>query len=253
MDEEYEETLADSVYLGELRERNRILANLKEYVEDLKLCHKQDSCSDIAYAVQGQIEEIEETFHEDRELRPNPTIQELSEAIKMGQQMKANQLMARKNEIINSVVDYTLTPAQYDRAVKSIERLIKGDSMQDSYPADRVTEIENEAYENGKAVGLREGGEDAFYEGMAEAHDVVFSTLDRLQKSLNDVMGVYMDMPNDITRQNPEVQELSAMYAVLSQFREMFIDNYDEAMREHKSSKAWREDTDQLKSEWPEV
>lgn len=251
-DDEYEEIVSDSIYLGELRARNRIVSQLTEYMEDLKLCHKKDSCADIAYAVQGQIEEIQETFHE-RVLRANPAMQELVEATKMGQRMKANQLMARKNEIINSVVDYTLTPSQYDRATENLEKVIKGDKVQESYPADKVTEIENKAYEVGKSHGIYEGREEAFTEGMAEAHDVVYTTLERLQQSLNDTMGVYMDMPEDITRQNPEVRELSVMHAVLNQFREMFIDNYDEAMREHKSSKAWREDTDQLKSEWPEL
>ena len=91
-----------------------------------------------------------------------------------------------------------------------------------------------------------------FQKGMAHAHEIVYQNIERLQQSINDMMGVYMDMPDDITRQNPEVRELSAMYAVLNQFREMFVDDYDEEMREHKASKAWREDTDQLKSEWPE-
>jgi len=141
------------------RERNRIVSRLKEYVEDLRLCSKKDSCADIADAIQGQIEEI------------------------TGEQM------------------------------------------------------DNEE----------------FIDGMAEVHEVVYTTLDRLQQSINDMMGVYMDMPDDITRQNPEVKELSAMHAVLNQFREMFIDNYDEAMRNYYSSKSWREDAEELKGEWPEV
>ena len=148
----------DAYARGVKDERDRIVSQFKEYVEDLRLCSKKDSCADIAYAVQGQIEEI------------------------------------------------------------------TGEEMDD----------------------------EEFIEGMAEAHDVVYTTLERLQQSLNDMMGVYMDMPEDITRQNPEVKELSVMHAVLNQFREMFNDNYDDAMREHKASKAWREDTDQLKSEWPE-
>jgi len=182
----YTDEEKDAYAWGVKDEREAIVSQLKEYVEDRRLCRKKDSCADIAYAIQGQIEEI------------------------------------------------------------------TGEEMQDSYPAERVTEIENEAYEVGKTTGLREGNGEGFVEGMAEAHDVVWSTIDRLQQSLNDVMGIYMDMPQDIKRENPEVKELSAMHAVLSQFREMFVDNYDEAMREHKASKAWREDTDQLKSEWPE-
>ena len=124
--------------------------------------------------------------------------------------------------------------------------------MRDFYPADEVTKIENQAYEVGKTAGLREGKEEAFQKGMAHAHEIVYQNIERLQQSLNDMMGIYMDMPDDITRQNTEVREFSAMYAVLNQFREMFVDDYDEEMREHKAAKAWREDTDQLKSEWPE-
>lgn len=125
------------------RERNRIVSQLKEYVADLRICSKNDSCADIANAIQGQIEEI------------------------------------------------------------------------------TGEEMDNEE----------------FIDGMAEVHEVVYTTLDRLQQSINDMMGVYMDMPDDITKQNPEVRELSAMHAVLTQFREMFIDNYDEAMRNYRSSK----------------
>ena len=94
--------------------------------------------------------------------------------------------------------------------------------------------------------------EDNFIEGMAAAHDAVWGTLDRLQQSLNDVMGVYIDMKSVYDEQNPQARELEVAYRILSEFRERFTDNYDEVMREHKSAKAWREDTDQLKSEWPE-
>lgn len=123
--------------------------------------------------------------------------------------------------------------------------------MQESYPAERVTEIENKAYEVGKTTGLREGREEAFIEGMCEVHDVVWTTLDRMKQSLNDVMGVYMAISSGTTPQNPEVRELEVMWAALDEFKEKFADNYDEAMREHKASKSWREDTDQLKSKSP--
>jgi len=124
--------------------------------------------------------------------------------------------------------------------------------VRDSYSNEEVTKIEDQAYEVGKTTGLREGKEERFIEGMSEAHDAVYTTLERLQQSLNDTMGIYMDMPEDITRQNPEVRELSAMYAVLNQFREMFIDNYDEAMRLHKHKNSWREEAEKLESEWSE-
>jgi len=108
--------------------------------------------------------------------------------------------------------------------------------MQDSYPAERVTEIENEAYEVGKTTGLREGNEESFVEGMAAAHDVVWSTVDRLQQSLNDVMGVYMDMKSPIyDEQNQQTRELEVAYRILSEFRERFVDNYDEVMRKHNT------------------
>ena len=72
-----------------------------------------------------------------------------------------------------------------------------------------------------------------FQKGMAHAHEIVYQNIERMQQSLNDVMGIYMDMPQGIKRENPEVRELSAMYAVLNQFRERFVDDYDDEFRKH--------------------
>ena len=94
--------------------------------------------------------------------------------------------------------------------------------------------------------------ESGVQKGMAEAHDAVYTTLERLQQSLNDMMGIYMDMPQDIKAGSPELRELSAMHAMLNQFRELFNDNYDEVMRRHKPANDWNVDVDQLKGEWPE-
>jgi len=108
--------------------------------------------------------------------------------------------------------------------------------VRDSYSADEVTKIEDQAYEVGKATGLREGKEEGFVDGMAAAHDVVWSTVDRLQQSLNDVMGVYIDMKSPIyDEQNQQARELEVAYRILSEFRERFADDYDEVMRKHKS------------------
>lgn len=77
--------------------------------------------------------------------------------------------------------------------------------------------------------------EDAFIEGMAAAHDVVWSTVDRLQQSLNDVLGVYLDVPSRLMHEHPVVSELEVAHQVLNQFRERFVDDYDEVMRKYKS------------------
>ena len=43
-----------------------------------------------------------------------------------GRQQERSRLLSLKNEIINSVVDYTLTPAQYDQTVARLTEIITG-------------------------------------------------------------------------------------------------------------------------------
>jgi len=45
---------------GRLEERKRIIEKLTLYVTELKECGKKDNCLEIALAVQGQIEDIEQ-------------------------------------------------------------------------------------------------------------------------------------------------------------------------------------------------
>lgn len=106
--------------------------------------------------------------------------------------------------------------------------------MRDSYPADEVTKIEDQAYEVGKTTGLREGKEEGFIEGMAHAHEIVYQNIERMQQSLNDVMGIYMDMPSKHMHDHPSVAELEMGWRVLSHFKERFVDDYDEEFRKHK-------------------
>ena len=77
--------------------------------------------------------------------------------------------------------------------------------------------------------------ESGVQKGMSEVHDIVWDTVARLQQSLNDVMGVYIDMELVYDEQGPQVRELEVAYRILSEFRERFIDDYDEVMRKHKS------------------
>lgn len=46
------------IWVGTKREQNRIIKQLQEYVEDVKICHKDDSCKDIAFVIEEQIKEI---------------------------------------------------------------------------------------------------------------------------------------------------------------------------------------------------
>jgi len=108
--------------------------------------------------------------------------------------------------------------------------------VRDFYPADEVTKIENQAYEVGKTTGLREGKEEAFQKGMAHAHEIVYQNIERMQQSLNDVLGVYLDVPSKLMHEHPVVSELEVAHQVLNQFRERFVDDYDEAMRTQKQS-----------------
>lgn len=52
------EELEMAMELGGLREQNRIIKRLQEYVDDVRMCHKDDSCEDIAFAIEEQIKEI---------------------------------------------------------------------------------------------------------------------------------------------------------------------------------------------------
>lgn len=55
----------------------------------------------------------------------NEEIQQFAEAMEIGRIREQNRIMRRVNDLINSVVDYTLTPAQYDKAVERIAEVIK--------------------------------------------------------------------------------------------------------------------------------
>jgi len=44
-----------------------------------------------------------------------------------GVKSEQERIMKRVNDLINAVVDYTLTPSQYDRAVERIEEIVKGE------------------------------------------------------------------------------------------------------------------------------
>lgn len=52
------EAVRDAFDKGRESERKRIIAQLTQYVTDLKECGKKDNCLDIALAVEGQIEDI---------------------------------------------------------------------------------------------------------------------------------------------------------------------------------------------------
>jgi hypothetical protein len=107
--------------------------------------------------------------------------------------------------------------------------------VRDSYSANEVTKIEDQAYEVGKTAGLREGQEEAFQKGMAHAHEIVYQNIERMQQSLSDVMGIYMDMPSKLTQDHPSVAELEMGWRVLDQFKERFVDDYDDEFRKHNN------------------
>ena len=78
--------------------------------------------------------------------------------------------------------------------------------------------------------------ESGVQKGMSEVHDIVWDTVARLQQSLNDVMGIYMDMKSEpYNEENQQARELEVAYRILSEFRERFADNYDEVMQKHKT------------------
>jgi len=72
---------------------------------------------------------------------------------------------------------------------------------------------------------------DDFYKGMAEVHEIVYQEIERLQRGLNDVMSVYIDMSKE---ENQTARELEVAWRVLFEFKERFTDEYDEKMRAMK-------------------
>jgi SMC interacting uncharacterized protein involved in chromosome segregation len=85
-----------------------------------------------------------------------------------------------------------------------------------------------------------------FYKGMAHAHEVVYQNIERLQRSISDVMSIYQDMQSPTYEDNPQVRELEVAWRTLALFRDLFVDNYDEAMDKVKMQE-WREASDDLK------
>ena len=75
-----------------------------------------------------------------------------------------------------------------------------------------------------------------FQKGMAHAHEIVYQNIERMQQSLNDMVGIYMELPSKLMHDHPIVSELEVAHQVLNQFRERFVDDYDEVMRKHKSN-----------------
>jgi len=73
---------------------------------------------------------------------------------------------------------------------------------------------------------------DDFYKGMSEVHEVVYQEIERLQRGLNDVMSVYMDMSKE---ENQTARELEVAWRVLFEFKERFTDEYDAKMQAAKS------------------
>jgi len=72
-----------------------------------------------------------------------------------------------------------------------------------------------------------------FQKGMAHAHEIVYQNIERMQQSLNDVLGVYLDVPSKLMHEHPVVSELEVAHQVLNQFRERFVDDYDDEFRKH--------------------
>jgi hypothetical protein len=81
---------------------------------------------------------------------------------------------------------------------------------------------------------------------MAHAHEIVYQNIQRLQRSLSDVMSIYQDMQSPIYEENPQVRELEVAWRTLALFRDLFVDDYDEEMDKVKMQE-WREGLDDLK------
>lgn len=92
---------------------------------------------------------------------------------------------------------------------------------------------------------------DEFMKGMAHVHEIVYQNIERLQRSINDVMGIYADMKPINYEENSQFRELEFGWRTLALFKDLFVDNYDETIDDFKMQE-WREGLDDLKSEWGE-
>jgi hypothetical protein len=77
---------------------------------------------------------------------------------------------------------------------------------------------------------------EAYWEGMAECHEITFATMERLRNSLEDTQAVYY-IGDVIGERTKRMEELQLAQDTITQLMDMFQDKYDEAMDRSKAKR----------------
>ena len=89
----------------------------KEYLEDMER-HAKKRASQKKYRLKKKAKAIQR----------KDTPKDRRQSFEAGKQQEQERILKRVNDLINAVVDYTLTPSQYDKAAQRISEVIKGEN-----------------------------------------------------------------------------------------------------------------------------
>lgn len=75
---------------------------------------------------------------------------------------------------------------------------------------------------------------EAYWEGMADTHEITMSTMERLRNSLEDTQAVYY-IGDVIGERKKRMEELQLAQDTITMLMDMFQEKYDEAMDKSKA------------------
>jgi hypothetical protein len=75
---------------------------------------------------------------------------------------------------------------------------------------------------------------EAYIQGMSDSLNISFEAVEELQKSINDVMGIYLEHP--LNKHKDKLTELESMYYLLSALKEKIDGQYFEHLDDVKAS-----------------
>jgi Spy/CpxP family protein refolding chaperone len=77
---------------------------------------------------------------------------------------------------------------------------------------------------------------EAYWEGMANCHEITFTTMERLRNSIEDVQAVYY-LGQITPKKQQMMEELQVGVDTITQLMDMFQANYDEEMDKSKAKR----------------
>lgn len=75
---------------------------------------------------------------------------------------------------------------------------------------------------------------EAYVQGLSDSLNISFEAIEGLQKSINDVMGIYLQHPLD--KHKDKLAELESMYYLLSELKEKIDSQYFEHLDDVKAN-----------------